>query len=306
MNRPVIYILILLFLYASCDSDKKGGGASSFGEIPEDSLFGDSQGELMIDPSAMEDIISNISSPVEMAALLKATGVPFSQKYLCQTDNYEEYNTNFKKALNLGVFGADLGYLNMYNKTGTVISNLKAIKDLADDLSIGHFFDFSTIKRLATNSENLDSLSYISVSSFNNMDEYLRDNNRSNISSLIITGVWLEAMYIATQVIKEAPDNPEVEERIGEQKLILNDLILILKNYRKNKRFYSLIEDIESIKDAFKGVSITYIPGEPQTKEVNGMLMIVQTSTSQVDVPEATLEEIISVVEKVRNKLIAI
>ena len=37
------------------------------------------------------------------------------------------------------------------------------------------------------------------------MDEYLRENNRSDISSLLVTGMWIEGMYLACQVVKEVP-----------------------------------------------------------------------------------------------------
>jgi hypothetical protein len=289
-----------IFTLSGCSGDgskKKSGDI----EIP-DEIFGDDK-PLMISQEAMGDIIDNISSPVEMAALLKSTGVPFSQKLLASTDRVDDLNTNFKQALNLGVYGCDLGYLNMYEKTGSVINNMTAIKSLANELRIGQFFDFNTIKRLATNNENLDSLMYISVSSFNNMDEYLRKSNRSNISSLIVTGMWIEGMYLATQVVKEAPKK-DVVERIADQKLVLNDLLLILKNYKGDKNFSDLVEDVESIKKEYEGVKITYEMGEPEAKEVDGMLIIVQNDKQHIDVSDETLARIITAIGTVRNKII--
>ena len=242
-----------------------------------------------------------------MAALVKGLDVPYSKRYLAATNAVDNMNTSFRQAFNLGVYGADLGYLNMYNKTGTVIANMAAIKTLSDELKVGQFFDFSTIKRLALNNENLDSLMYISVSSFNNMDTYLRENNRSNISSLIVVGVWIQGLYIATQVVAETTDNnEEVIERIGEQKLILNDLLLILKNYKSDKKFYDLIQDVEKIKKEFEPVRITYEVGEPEAKEVDGMLVIIQNSTSHVEVSEEQIKKITGVIEEIRNKLISL
>ena len=303
MKRKLIYLLSLALVIASCSGNKDGKITDGDVEIP-DSIFDEKP--LLISEGAMDDIIQNLSSPVEMAALLKATGVPFSHRHLSSTDNVKEYKTSFKRAISLGVFGADLGYLNMYNKTGTVIANMAAIKTLSDELKVGQFFDFSTIKRLALNNENLDSLMYISVSSFNNMDTYLRENNRSNISSLIVVGVWIQSLYIATQVVSEASDNEEIVERIGEQKLILNDLLLILKNYKSDKKFYDLIQDVEKIKKEFEPVRITYEVGEPEAKEVDGMLIIIQNSTSHVEVSDEQIGKITDVIEEIRNKLISL
>lgn len=299
MDKTIVVLFSLFLFFVSCSSDNKNTGSGEI-EIP-DSLFEDKP--LVISDQAMSDIIQNISSPVEMAALLKNSGVPFSRKLLSSTDRIDKLNTNFKRALNLGIMAADLGYLNMYQKTGSVMENLSAIKTLSEELKIGQFFDFGTIKRLATNNENLDSLMYISVSSFNNMDEYLRKMNRSNISSLLICGIWIEGMYLSTQVAKVSPKK-EIVERIGEQKLILNDLLLILKNYKSDKNFQDLVDDIERIKKGYDGVKITYEVGEPTMKEENGMLMIIQNEKSNVEISDSHLANIINVVEEVRNKLI--
>ncbi len=298
-NFTFIVLVAIALAQVGCHSDSKKNSDDI--EIPDD-IFGDDK-PLMISQEAMGDIIDNISSPVEMAALLKSTGVSFSQKLLASTKRVDYLNTDFKRALNLGIYGCDLGYLNMYEKTGSVINNMTTIKTLANELRIGQFFDFNTIKRLATNNENLDSLMYISVSSFNNMDEYLRNNNRSNISSLIVTGMWVEGMYLATQVVKAAP-NKEVVERIATQKLVLNDLILILKNYKTDPNFVKLVDDVERIKKEYEAVKITYEMAEPEAKEVDGMLIIVQNDKQNVDISDETLNNIITVIEDVRNKMI--
>ena len=217
MRRNWLKLVYVAFIAGafSLSACSGGGNKKKSGDIEiPDEIFGDDK-PLMISQEAMGDIIDNISSPVEMAALLKSTGVPFSQKLLASTDRVDDLNTNFKQALNLGVYGCDLGYLNMYEKTGSVINNMTAIKSLANELRIGQFFDFNTIKRLATNNENLDSLMYISVSSFNNMDEYLRQTNRSNISSLIVTGMWVEGMYLATILTVEKSEGAHGAVRKG-------------------------------------------------------------------------------------------
>ena len=107
------------------------------------------------------------------------------------------------------------------------------------------------IRSYYANNENLDSLMYISVSSFNNMDQYLRQSNRSNISSLIVTGMWVEGMYLATQVASKAPSE-EVVERVADQKLVLNDLLLILKNYKGDPNYENLVKEVEKIKKEYR------------------------------------------------------
>ncbi len=300
MLRKLIFFILSVVLITSCASSDSGT-SDEFGEIPNDSSTNDDNA-LVVSEVAMEEIVQNISSPVEMAALIKEVGVPFSLEYLSSTDNVDKYDTNFKKALALGYMGADLGYLNIYNKTSQIISYITVIKKLADGLKVGQFFDFNTLKRLATNNENLDSLMYISVNSFNRMDAYLRDTKRSDLSALIVTGVWVEGMYLATQVIEEK-HNKDIADRIGEQKVILDELLLILKNFEGNPNFADLVKDFEEIKKTFDGVTIKYEVGEPQTIEEDGKLVIIQNEKSVISISDAQLKQIIKVVGEKRNKL---
>jgi len=275
------------------------------GQRPSENLEVDMEdvevGELQISSETMNEIIQNIASPIEVAALINSLNIPFSTSYLADPENLSTSTTSFEMAYSLGALSADLGYLNMYEKTGSAVNYLSSINKLADALQIGQFFDFATIKRLATTGSNLDSLMFISVNSFNNMDDYLRETGRSNLSALMIAGVWMEGLYLATQVATQN-SNEELESMIGEQKLILNDLLLILNNYKNEEVIQQYIDDFRAIKQAYDEVKITYEVGEPQTIEKDGMLMVVQSETSHVDMSDETLQKIINATKDVRNR----
>lgn len=302
MIKRLFYLLVIVPLFMSC-----GGGKTTDDnlEIP-DSIKNNNSGQILeIGQEVIEDLVQNVSSPIEMAALIKKVGVPFSKDYLSDPDLVDKYNTTHSRALNLGVYGADLGYLNIYDKTSLIISHITSIKKITENLKIGQFFDFTTLKRLASNNENLDSLMYISTSSFNKMDRYLRENNRSNASTLMVAGVWIEGLYLATQVAKET-DNKEIQERIGEQKISLNDLLIVLKVYKSDPNFKEVIDNFEEIKKAFDPIKISVEKGEPSMKEEDGKLIIVQNDKQIVEIPEGQLEIITTVTEKVRNKVIGL
>jgi hypothetical protein len=298
---PIYVVLIvstILFVFvASCtDPEDKAVKEDLENMSNEDGSVIDSEGN-------MGEIIGNLSSPVEMAALIKDNGVPFSLKYLSNPDNIDQYSTKFDQALGLGILGADLGYLNIYDRTTYVLRYISAISKLSEELSVSQFFDFETLKRLATNNENLDSLIYISTSSFNRMDTYLREMNRADQSILIVTGVWLEAMYQTTQVVKQKP-NEKLTERIGEQKLILSEIINTIKRYQSKKAFKELLDDLTEINSIYEKVKIEYQVGEPETVEIDGRLIIQQNETSIVNITQDQLNQIISIIERIRNKRI--
>lgn len=299
MIRNSLLLLLFLGLILSCQSKKGKFSDADFGISDSIEIAAD----LQISEEAMEEIVQNVSSPIEMAALIKEIGTPFSIDYLATTDFVDRYNTSYQMAYILGMFGADLGYLNIYNKNTQIVDYLTSINKLADGIHVGQFFDFVTMKRLATSRENIDSLMYISVNSFNKMDSYLRENQRGHLSALMITGIWVEGMYLATQVAKVNSD-PALYNRIGEQKLNMNNLFLILNAYKSQDQIQDLIDVLSEIKVIFDQVEITYEMGEPETVEQDGMIMIVQNEKSIVHITDGQMENIIRKTEEVRNKLI--
>jgi len=299
-----IALLIVVFsnmLFSCAGGGQKKESAQEDELILPDSLKGDAP--LKLSEEIIGDVIQNISSPVEMANLIKSTGVDFSQQILNNPENISNYSTSYKRALNLGVYSADLGYINSYDKSNIVVSYLLAVKSLADGIRVGQFFDFEALKRMATNSSNLDSLMQMSVNSFNQMDSYLRGQNRSNVSALIITGAWIEGLYIASNVI-ETTNNEELISRLGEQKEIVDILYIILKNYGQNNNFKDLIGYIGELKSLYGDVKITKEVGEPKTIEQDGMLIIVQDEISHVDISPADLETIINKIKEIRTYIV--
>ncbi|MFW6224840.1 MAG: hypothetical protein ACOC4B_01075, partial [Bacteroidota bacterium] len=242
----IFTLFALLLLIGSCKSNNQNAQEKNF-EIPDS--VKEIEEEIEVSDEAMESIVQNIASPVEIAAQIKSLGIPFSKEYLASTDIVNQLESDNRKALNLGVYGTNLGYINMYQQQSLVIEYIKAIKTLADGINVGQFFEFSTLKRLSKNSQNLDSLMYISVQNFNNMDNYLRENDRGDISSIMIAGAWIEGLYIATQVAK-LDESGKLKQSIGEQKTILNELMLILKNYKNNEYIAEVINEISPIKKA--------------------------------------------------------
>ncbi|MFZ1270671.1 MAG: hypothetical protein WAR98_06950, partial [Bacteroidales bacterium] len=180
MTGTIIKIatVILLMSFCSCRNSSVRQGGLTF---PVADSVPAAEAEKLSE-EAVADIVQNIASPVEIAAILQSMQIPFSAGYLASTQEAEKLTTNFRKAVMLGIYGADLGYLNIYGKTGNSVDVLSAIKRLADGLRVGQFFDFETLKRLSASKSNLDSLLFLSVNSYNQIDNYLRDNDRGSIS----------------------------------------------------------------------------------------------------------------------------
>lgn len=295
----ITILVSIIFLVSSCNSCKENNDASRDFDVP-DSLMSDAP--LPIAKPVIDEMMQNIASPIETAALMKALDVPFDKNYLTTTKVAEKFNTSFEKALALGIYGCDLGYINMYEKTGYIVDYITQIKRIADDIQVGQFFDFATLKRLATNSENLDSLVFIAQQNFNRMENYFKETNRSMLSAVMIVGTWAEGMYITTKVA-QVTQHTKIRETLGEQKTVLGYLIALMKVYEKDPAMASLITEIGTIKKLYENVKITYELGEPEMTEVNGELTYKQTDKQIIEMSDEDYQKIIGSIQAFRNKV---
>jgi len=296
--KVLLASLFALFLSA-CGSGKK----------PDEQAFLNSLDSAKSGPTIDEEVINSIlqqiPSPLEISVLLKESGTKYSPNILNSPDNLPKYNSNYKKALNLGVYGTDLGYTNIYEQNQDGIKYLSAIKSLADGLNIGQFFDMETIGKLAANSKNLDSLLLITTQNFNSINHYLQTQSRANLSVLLLIGGWVEAMQITCQVAAKDPKNKELQEKIGEQKIILEQIVLLLGFYKEDANMASLLTDMEQLKGAFNNINITYTYKESTMEVIDGVAMIKDNSTTFINITEKDVENIKSLTNSIRNKIIS-
>jgi len=301
LKNIAVSIIIFSFLFIAVSNTGCKRNRDEIDNIPKQNTV--KTNKPVINEDQINEIISSFSSPVEMAALMNSFEIPFSKKYIAAPSVTENYDTNVKKAFALGVLSADLGYLNVYERTSLIVEYLSAIKRISDDLRVSQFFNFQSLKRLATSKDNIDSLLFLSVQSFQGMDAHLRSSGRSNLSLLVITGVWLEGLYLLTQVAKENK-NQKLIERIGEQKILFNLLYPIYKIYNDDPYFAKLVDDFKEFQNIFEKINITYQQGDPETQIIDGHVTVIQNDMSIVEISDAQLEQIIKTTEKIRNKLL--
>lgn len=297
----IVKIGLMVLLLSACGSGKKSEEQNLMEALDSTATQGPTISEAVIG-----DILQQIPSPLEISVLLKESGKKYNSAYLNSADNSSKYNTNFKKALNLGIYGTDLGYTNIYEQNQDGVKYMASIKSMADGLNIGQFFDIETIGRLATNSKNLDSLLLITTQNFNNINHYLQTQQRSNLSVLLLTGGWLEAMHITCNVAITDPNNKELQEKIGEQKVILENIMLLLSFYKdSDQNMASLLTDMEGLKKVFDQINITYTYKESTFEVVNGVMVIKDNSTTTINITPENVSEIKTIAGNIRNKIIS-
>ncbi len=294
-----LYVVVFAFIFLiGCDGDKpEERNSENDANAGSEAVATPISGEIII------DILQSIPSPLEISLLIKEIGTEYNRADLSDHTFVTNYNTSFKQALNLGVYGTDLGYANLYGKNQDVIDYLNSVKKLADNLNIGQFFDYNTIKQLAQNSNDLDSLLQMTQQNFEKINTHLQDQRRENLSILILAGGWVEALYLST-LVYDKTQNDQLREKIGEQKVALEQILLVLDIYKTKPNFSSLIKDLKELAKIYARVKITITRGEPIMVEKDGELIIEQGSKSQVEIDDKDLESIASLLKSIRNKII--
>ena len=299
--KSSFYTILFGLLLIACGGDKKPNMA----EV-ENSLANEEQNLPEISSENIEAILSSIPSPLELSSYIQEAGIDYNAGLLNSTDNYENYTASSKQALNLGVYGTDLGYTNLYNQIQDGLGYLSVIHKLSDDLNIGHFFDFESLKRLTDNESNLDSLLMITNQNFDRINKYFIEQNNASLSTLLLTGGWVESFHITNQVALTQLQNKNLRERIGEQKIVLDNIIILLSVYSKqDKQIAELLKEMKNLEAAFKNVNITYQYEESTSKVVDGVLEIVSNSTSEVQITDEDIIKISKIVESLRDKIIS-
>lgn len=291
-----ITTLAIICFFASCSNN-------SSNEV-ESRLMNDtaSSQPVSVSREVLDEMMRTLPSPIETANLITMSKSGFSKDLLIPAENAESFPDKYSQALALGGYGVDMGYINLNNKMLYVIEYLESVNTISKELKVNQFLDFSTLNNLAKNRNNLDSLVQISTTNFSNIDEYLRSKNRGDLSVLILVGTWLEGMHMFNHIAKENPSE-EMRTRIGEQKVIISNIYAILDKIQNIAYYRELKAKLQPLKDAYKNVEVSYVYGEPVMKEVDGQLVIEDSSKSVVKISDEDLASIDREITQLRNAL---
>ena len=263
-------LLVILFALSGCKSR-----TSQSSGLTDD---------LIIDEADTKDQVLReitdypLPTAFEVTKLLIDAGAGYILDLCNRTENIDTYINLESKALNLGVYGADLSYAATYNQTQETMQYLEATAKLINDLQISTGFNQSLVTRVEENLDNVDSLILIITDSFISTYEYLIENEQDNISVLVMAGSWIEALYITTQISIISINNEKIVDIISDQTTTLD----------------KLIEIMEPLKD------------DPMIQETHTSLKELKTFFNEADktITKEQLDALIKKTESVRGKIV--
>lgn len=274
-------------------------GSSSSDKDKNSSEFKEAEQSLK---EQIEEVIYNIPSPSEIPYLLQATGAEFNESLLNPRTKVDQYASRTDKAaLNLGVYAADIGYLSSYDKTQEAIDYLNSTKTLADNLGVIGSFDVEVLQKFEANISNRDSLTRLLDQTIKKTETYLVDDNRNKLSALVVTGSFVEGLYISTGLIKTYPKDLLPDDKrnlvltplirvVLEQKKSVSDLLKMLGSVEQTEPVTSIVADLKALEAAYASLNI-----EEQIRNNKANLVL----------SDKNLIEITNIVERMRNNITA-
>jgi len=287
----IICLMLLLTLGLwSCGSKKEKDDNNDEFKQAEESLNDE-----------IKDVVYNIPSPSEIPYLLQQTGAEFNQSLLSDRNKADQYLTrNDKAALNLGIYASDIGYLVSYDKTQDAINYVNSAKKLADNLGVLGAFDADLLKRFEANISVKDSLAHMVDEAIHETEKYMKNDNRSKPAALMLTGSFVEGLYISTGLIKSYPKNILKDDDrnliltplirvIIQQRQSVDELIKMLGTVEQSEPVNSLLSDLNSLQTNYKAMNI-----EEHLKNNRADLIL----------SDKNLIELTKTIEKIRSSIV--
>ena len=294
----VTLLSISSLAFTSCNSTGNKGSQTET-QVENSKLDED----LVNDFNKSKHIFYSLPSPLETAVLIKKAGSSYNEELLNPISNVSNYNSNYKMAINLGVYSADLSYTSLFDQNQTSIKYMGNARKLADGLGIMGAIDESSIERLQENMNNREIVMEIVSETFMNSNAYLAENNRPTIGVMVLVGGWVEGLYLATKLTNGTMENEQLVERILYQKLSLETVISLIDEYNDSNEMGLLREKMEGLKNIYNNVEIKTGQVDASTN-AETQVTTIKTNSSATMSPEI-FKQLLLKVEEIRNDFIS-
>jgi hypothetical protein len=255
-------------------------------------------------PAEKKELFYGVLTPVEISEIFNRLDAPYTPEILNDPSNSDHYLSSSGAALNLGIYGADLGYLKMFGLNNEMASYIHSIRTLSNRLGIPLEYFTEPMEELEKEMADADTVFQFVNRSYKRIEEHLRHDGRESTAGLIVLGGWIEALYISTQMLFDYTDpDPEVVERIAGQKYTLNALLSFLKNYYDDPVVVYYTKKLKHLQKFFDRFEIYFMEGD---LEIDSNRQVLKTSGSEMTITAKTLGDIRDYVYQMRTEAIGL
>lgn len=161
------------------------------------------------------------------------------------------YFSEKDRAVNLGIYTADLAYATTYNQKAEVQNYFQASETLARELDLTPAFDKELPDQIEANLDNKEKLVDIVTSMFQNAYSYLNQQGRTEVSYLVLYGTVIEGLYLTTHISENTFQNPKIIEAILFQEEPLMKLESMMEEHKDSELLSDVYQDVVAINEIY-------------------------------------------------------
>jgi hypothetical protein len=221
----------------------------------------------------IEEHVYPLPTSAEVIKMLTELEVGFNLGISNPVENTKKYFSSTKRAVNLGVYGADLSYATLYNMEQDVINNMDAIRSLSNELNMSKIYNEDLYGKIKQNYDNRDKLVELLTNAFEESYVFLSENGQQTLALLVVGGAWVEGMYLTTHVSEAAYNVAGISKVLLEQKASFDTFIEITKPYMNDPSIGDFVKQLDPIAKVYAGLStsLTETNIKDITKAITGI-----------------------------------
>ena len=282
------FLFAIPFLLLSCEETN----TTTFSKPPSSNLIQDSSTKQQ--ESHVEKIYFNVPSTMKTAYILKKAGATYDASFPLNPNKANDDFTTEQQALLLGIYGSDLNYTIVSNKNQETIYYLNSINSLGEKLGLGNILNQEMKNRIEKNVNSKDSMQVIITDLFWKIEQSLNEDGRSGIGALIVTGGWIEGLYVATQIAIKMPENIKIKSIICQQKFSSKDVLELVKNSCSSEYISDVV--LRPLKEINASLSTIKTRKEFYSSELN-------VDENDIIIDNNVINEITTIIEQIRDDI---
>jgi hypothetical protein len=223
----------------------------------------------------IEKHVYPLPTSAEVIKLLTELEVGYQIGTTNPVENVRGYYTSAKRSINMGVYGADLSYVTLYNIEQKVIDYMDVIKTLANDLNMSKIYNAPLYDSIKKNFDNKNRLVKILTNAFQETYQFMSENDEQALALLVVGGAWVEGMYLTTHVSEAAYNVAGIAKVLIEQKNSFDLFLDLTKPYMEDPMIGDFINILEPIKTVYAGLTTSLT--DKNIKDITAAMEIIRS-----------------------------
>ena len=260
-----------------------------------------------VDNSEEQSFDPNLSyevpTPSDLFLALQSLGSEGKFDFLNNPSKVSNYGDKKSKALNFGVYFADLSYASSFNYGPELVKYIKVVDDLSDELNIKSALDKALTDRLQEHisAGTVDSIVSISSDTYYQAYDYLDQNKRGGTLRLIVAGGWIEGLYLLTNMVENYDAESPIVEEIASQQLTVESVMGFLNDFAdEDADVEEIMGELSDIEQLF--MNFEYAEGTTESSVNDAGLTVLEGGDRPI-ISEQQFNELKSLVAELRNSI---